>query len=294
MRLGAFQLDEPLPGLKEPHALATLHPWIDVGNVSTLTLSWLETHLETKELTRLAKPGSFFDFTRYRPTSYYQEGRRQLTIPNTYITYGQQKTGNDFLILHLLEPHSHSELYIESLLRLLAKFNVKRYYLIGSMYDLVPHTRPLLVTGGGIGKGVEQELEKMGLESSNYQGPTTIVSMVPQRAQDLEIETMSLIVHLPQYTKLDDDYMGTVRLMKVLASLYDLPIDATYVQKAEQQLDQINAAVDNNPQLKAIVEQLESHYEARATRKKEEEETPRLSTEVEKFLLEMDRRFREG
>ncbi len=76
MRLGAFELNEPLPELNEPHALAMLQPWIDVGSVGTLTLSWLETYLGAKELASLARPGNFFDFTRYRPTSYFQEGRR--------------------------------------------------------------------------------------------------------------------------------------------------------------------------------------------------------------------------
>lgn len=293
MRLGAFQLDGPIPELKEPHALAMLQPWVDVGSVGTLTLLWLETQFATKELTRLARPGDFFDFTRYRPTSYVKEGHRQLTIPNTYVTYGQRETGNDFLFLHLLEPHSHGEAYVESLLRLLDRFKVKRYCLIGSMYDLVPHTRPLLLTGGGTGKDVEKQLEKMELRASNYQGPTTIVSLIPQRAQDMGMETMSLIVHLPQYTKLDDDYMGTVRLMKVLSLLYDLPTDKTYLEKAEQQLEQINLALDKNPQLKAIVTHLETHYDARGRTRQKEEETPRLSPEVEKFLMEMDKRFRE-
>ncbi|MDO8686984.1 MAG: PAC2 family protein [Dehalococcoidales bacterium] len=293
MRLGAFQLNEPLPELKEPYALAMLQPWVDVGSVGTLTLLWLETQFATKELTRLARPGDFFDFTRYRPTSYTKEGRRQLTIPNTFVTYGQRETGHDFLFLHLLEPHSHGEKYVESILRLLDKFKVKRYCLIGSMYDLVPHTRPLLVTGSGVGKEVEKQLEKLELGASNYQGPTTIASLIPQRAQDMGIETMSLIVHLPQYTKLDDDYMGTARLMKVLSSLYDLPVDTTYIERAEQQLLQINLALDKNPQLKAIVAQLETHYDARGMRRQKEEETPRLSPEVEKFLMEMDKRFRE-
>jgi len=293
MRLGAFELDEPLPELKEPHALVMLRPWVDVGSVGNLTLSWLERHFEAKELARLVRPGNFFDFTRYRPTSYAKEGRRQFTIPNTYVTYGQKEAENDFLLLHLLEPHSHSEVYVDSVLRLLVRFGVKRYCLLGSMYDYVPHTKPLLVTGGRVGKKVEQELEKIGIETSNYQGPTSITSLVPQRAQEIGIETMSLIVHLPQYTQLDDDYMGATRLMEVLGSLYDLPEDETYVRRAEQQLEQINAALDKNPQLKAIVEQLESHYEAQARRRKEEE-MPRLSPEVERFLMEMDRRFREG
>ncbi len=293
MRLGAFNVNEPLPELNEPHALAIMQPWIDVGSVGTLTLSWLETRFKSQELARLARPGDFFDFTRYRPTSFLQEGRRQMSIPNTYVTYGKQKTGNDFLFLHLLEPHNHSEVYIDSVLRLLTRFGVKRYCLRGSMYDYVPHTKPLLVTGRADGEKTQQQLEKLGIESSDYQGPTAITSLISQHAPTTEMETMSLIVHLPQYTQLDDDYMGTVRLMKVLGSLYDLPGDETYEKKAEQQVEQINLAINKNPELKAIVEHLETHYEAR-TKRKEEEERPQLSPEVEKFLTEMERRFREG
>ena len=293
MRLGAFELNEPLPKLKKPHALAMIQPWVDVGSVGTLTLSWLETHFKTKELARLARPGNFFDFTRYRPTIYYQEGRRQMTIPNTYITYGKQKTGNDFLFLHLLEPHSHSEVYVDSVLRLLERFGVKRYCLIGGMYDFVPHTRTLSITGGAIGEKTQQDVEKTGIESSDYQGPTTFTYLISQRAPDMGIETMSLIVHLPQYTQMDDDYMGAARLMTVLGSLYDIPRDESYIKKAEQQLEQISLALDKNPKMKSIVEQMEARYEARVN-KKREEETPRLSPEVERFLTEMERRFREN
>ena len=294
MRLRAFELNEPLPKLKEPHALATLQPWIDVGSVGTLVLSRLETHFGAKDLGKLARPGDFFDFTRYRPTTTnIKEGQRQITIPNTYVTYSKQKSGHDFLFLHLLEPHGHGEVYVESLLQLLAKFDVRRYCLLGSMYDYVPHTKPLIVTGGAVGGRTQQELERMGIQSSDYQGPTSINSLVSQRAPEMGMETMSLIVHLPQYTQMDEDYMGTVQIMSVLSSLYGLPVDETYIEKAEQQQKQLSAALDKNPQLKAIVEQLESHYEARTERKKEEE-TPRLSPEVERFLAEMDRRFREG
>lgn len=293
MRLRAFELNEPLPELKEPHALATLRPWVDVGSVGKLVLSWLESHFETKDLGKLARPGDFFDFTRYRPTSYLKGEQRQVTVPNSHVKYSRQESGNDFLFLHLLEPHSHGEVYIESVLQLLARFGVKRYCVLGSMYDYVPHTRPLIVTGGATGERAQQELTKRGIESSDYQGPTSISFLISQRAPEMGMETMSLIVHLPQYTQTDEDYMGTVRIMNVLGPLYDIPIDETYIERAERQREQINAALDKNPQLKAIVKQLETHYEARTERKKEEE-TPRLSPEVERFLAEMDRRFREG
>jgi len=294
MRLGAFEINEPLPDLKEPHALSILQPWVDVGGVGTLTIAWLEAHYNAQELARLARPGNFFDFTRYRPTIYYSEGIRQINIPNAYATYGRRESGNDFIFLHLLEPHSHGEDYVESVWQLLEKLDVRRYYLLGSMFDLVPHTRPLLVTGGASGKRMEEEVKRLGIESSTYQGPTSITTLLTQYARDAGIETMSLIVHLPQYAQLDDDYMGTVRLMEILGSLYDLPVDEVYINKAEKQLEQINSALDKNPQLKTIVTQLENHYDASSGKGKAEGEPPRLSPEVEKFLTEMEKRFREG
>ncbi len=293
MKVGAFEVDGPLPEIREPHALARLQPWVDVGSVGTLTLTWLETHFGAREIARLARPGDFFDFTRYRPSIYVKDGQRQMSIPNTYVTYSQPATGHGFLFLHLLEPHARGEDYVDSVVELLTELGAKRYCLLGSMYDYVPHTRPLIVTGRAGLAATQQKFEAMGITSSDYQGPTTITSLIAQRAPALGIETISLIVHLPQYTQLDDDYMGTVQLIEVLRSFYDMPANETYIKKAEEQLEQINAALSKNPELKGIIEHLEAHYAGRGERKKEEKSTP-LSPEVEKFLGEMEKRFREG
>jgi hypothetical protein len=159
VRIGAFELIEPIPELNEPYVLAVLSPWIDVNNVGTLTLSGLETQFRAKELARLARPGNFFDFTRYRPILYYEEGIRRVKIPNTTLSYAKREGGNDLLFLHLLEPHSLSEAYTDSVLRLLKTLKVKKYCLLGSMYDVVPHTRPLIVNGGAIGRETEIDLK---------------------------------------------------------------------------------------------------------------------------------------
>ncbi len=293
MRIGAFEVDEPLPELYEPHALAMLRPWVDVGSVGSLVLSRLEARFNAKELGRLVRPGNFFDFTRYRPMIYLKEGERQVVIPNVLVTYAKREAGSDFVFLHLLEPHMLGEAYVDSVLFLLKRLGVRRYCLLGSMYDFVPHTRPLIVTGGGIGKTAEEELGKAGIQSSDYQGPTTITYLISRRAPELGIETMSLIVHLPQYTQVDEDYMGEVRLMEVLCSLYDLTMDDGDIRHAEQQRKQIDIAVDRSAQVKRIVAELEARYDTQGAREKREE-MPQLSPEIERFLREMERRFRQG
>lgn len=140
MRLGAFELNEPAPELKEPHALAILQPWIDAGNAGTLTLSRLESYFKTADLASLARPGNFLDFTRNRPTIYLKEGHRELHVPNVTISYARREKGHDFIFLRLLEPHMLAEVYIDAILRILKRFDVKRYCLLGSMYDMVPYT----------------------------------------------------------------------------------------------------------------------------------------------------------
>ena len=58
MRIGEFEIPEPVPELKNTCAIAMLRPWVDVGRVGTLVLNSLERHMNAKELGRLAKPGS--------------------------------------------------------------------------------------------------------------------------------------------------------------------------------------------------------------------------------------------
>ena len=85
MRVGAFELQEPLPELHDVHVISSLRPWLDAGNVGTVVLSRLERHFSAKELGKLARPGVFFDFTRYRPMTRMVGGRRTSTVPNTTI-----------------------------------------------------------------------------------------------------------------------------------------------------------------------------------------------------------------
>jgi hypothetical protein len=286
VRIGAFELIEPVPELNEPYVLAVLSPWIDVNNVGTLTLSGLETQFKAKELARLARPGNFFDFTRYRPILYYEEGIRRVKIPNTTLSYAKREGGNDLLFLHLLEPHSLSEAYTDSVLRLLKTLKVKKYCLLGSMYDVVPHTRPLIVNGGAIGRETEIDLKRSEAQPSDYQGPTTFTVMITQRAPEFGIETIWFIVSLPQYVRLEEDFLGKVRLMEILNLLYNIPIDKKDFERASEQLNLINQKVEKTPELRNLLPQLETLYEVRIKRK-EGEKMPKLSPEMEGALWEI-------
>lgn len=283
MRVGAFELKEPIPELNEPYVFATLHPWIDVNNVGSLILNGLEAQFEAKDLGGLARPGAFFDFTRYRPTLYYEGDERRITVPNTTLRYARREKGNDLLFLSLLEPHALAEVYVDSILRVLSVLKARKYILLGSMYDVVPHTRPLVVNGGAVGKETILDLRKSEAVKSHYQGPTSITTLITQRAPESGIETIWFIVSLPQYVVLEEDYIGKLRLMEILNLLYHIPIDKRDYEKAVEQRGLVNQKVEKTPELKNILPHLETLYEVRIKRE-EGERRPDLPPEIEEIL----------
>ena len=290
MKLGEFELNDPLPELKDPHLLAVLRPWIDVGRVGSLSLNRLERHLRAKELGRLHRPGLFYDFTRYRPRSFFNQGRREVSIPNTIIRYAQREEGPDLLLAHLLEPHLYGEDYTDAMLELLNGLGVKRYSLVGAMYDMVPHTRPLLVSGSGVGGNLEEEQQQARVKTSDYEGPTTITYLIPQEASREGVETRTFVVHLPQYFQVDEDLMGTARLMEILCGLYNLPERLVERDRGQEQYDSIADMVSSEGEdVSSLLSQLEEHYDQE--QQVEEPPPPPLSANIEEFLRDLDLGF---
>jgi predicted ATP-grasp superfamily ATP-dependent carboligase len=283
VRIGAFELQDPLPECNEPYVLAVLRPWIDVNNVGTLVLKELAVRFGATEFGKLSKPGQFYDFTRYRPIIHLEEGIRDMSIPNTTIRYAKREGQNDLLLLRLLEPHAHSEFYISSVLKLLKTFKAKKYILLGSMYDMVPHTRQLLVSGYGMGEKALQDVKKAGILPITYHGPSSIANLITKEAAASGIEVIVLIVSLPQYMVLEEDYLGKLRLMEVLNTLYNVPVAKEDFEKALEQRDRINDRLESSPEVKILLPQLENVYDAR-TKAMEKEGVSSLTPEMEELF----------
>jgi hypothetical protein len=299
MKIGAFDLTEPVPQLRAPHAIVMIRPWVDVGSVGTLTLRQMERHFHAQQLTKLSRPGTFFDFTRYRPTVKMVNGQREMTYPNTTVSYAHAEAGVDLLFVHLLEPHAMAEDYVDSVIELLRHFKASVYCRIGAMYDSVPHTRPIIVTGnpgtvemrpGAISPLIQNR-------QSQYEGPTTIMNKLSDTVTGLGLGSMSFMAHLPHYAQLDEDFAGTARMLEVLAAFYDIPANLVPTHRGKLQYAEIDAAVERKPEHKALVSRLEAYYDSTYPRSNPEpsvgtstsdEEPPTLSPEIERFLKDLD------
>jgi len=263
VRVGAFELTDPLPKLNEPYVFAVLRPWIDVNNVGTMVLNEIRKQFNAFELGKLARPDRFYDFTRYRPIIRIEGGINEMSIPNTTIHYARREGLSDLVLLDLLEPQAHAHLFVESVLKVLTRLNASKYILVGSMYDVVPHTRPLLVSGYGMGEKALQDIRMAGAMPITYHGPSTYANLITKKAAEEGIDAAVFIVSLPQYVVMEEDYLGKVRLMEVLNTLYSIPVDREEFNKALRQRQAITERLKDSPEVMSVMSELEENYDMR-------------------------------
>lgn len=287
---GHFELSEPLPALEQPRLLIALQPWIDVGSVGTMTLTFLEQQWNGEEIAKLGRPGNFYDFSRYRPMLFRREGERHVAVPNTFLRHARSPAGEDWLFLHALEPHSRGEDYVESVLGLIRRFGVSQYMLIGSMYAPVPHTRDRIASGGATAEGLRDQIHRFGVKESSYEGPTTILATMPSLATTEGVDTASMIVQLPAYIQLERDYCGALSILELLTEVYSLDLElAPLREESRRQREAMDESVAQNPQLQGMVAELERVYDAE--QREQPEGAAELSPELEGFLKDIQTRL---
>lgn len=294
MRLGAFEVHEPVPEIRDAHVIAVLRPWLNAGRVGTQTLNRLNRNLEAKELARLARPGNYYDFTEYRPRTRIVDDRRVLTIPNSILYYARDHTTDtDYIFLDMREPHAKGDTYTDEVVSLLKHFGVAEYCRIGAMYNSMPHTRPLLVTGSLSQTQQSMAGDLVSTQRRTYRGPTSITNLITDELAEAGVTTSNLMVHLPQYLPLDRDYMGAARIIEVLCKMYGFPSDLADFDRAERQYEELSDSEEaNTPEMKSLVEQLETRYDRRvASAQSQEPDDMPFSADVAKFLDEMGQRL---
>jgi len=112
------------------------------------------------------------------------------------------------------------------------------------------------------------------------------MGLVGEKISALGIENMTLMVKLPQYVQLEEDFTGAARLLNVLCPLYNFPAELSVSRRGLRQYERVSTEMERNAGVKALVEQLEADYDAQMESSPEETSSP-LSPSVEEFLREL-------
>jgi hypothetical protein len=273
-------------------AISNLRPWINAGRVGTITLNKLKNLTNAKEIGSLDDPGTFFDFTRYRPRFKYENETRKLIIPNIKIHLGHHKNKNiSFLFIDLREPHYNSQLLIDSIYQFLSQSKIQEYCRIGSMYDSVPHTRPMIVSGANTSNA-----KLINTSNNKYQGPTSILNLLSEKLTENGVKSSTLMAHIPQYIQLDNDYFASAKVLECLAEMYDLDKSIADKSFGETQYNDFTESLKFNSELNKLVSALEKYYDSNYSEKKSDESNPDtpMSDELENFLDNISSKFEDN
>jgi len=267
--------------------ISAFRGWNDGGQGASLAGGYLAKTWEAERFAEI-EPEGFFDFQATRPHVSLLDGRtRHIDWPeNAFYHAPIPGLERDAVLLLGIEPNLRWRAFTGMIVDLTRELGVDLVITLGSLLADVPHTRPSPVTGGA----TDPELvERLGLQSSRYEGPTGIVGVLHDVCAQANIPSVSLWAAVPHYVSLAPSPRAALALCRRLGDILGTAIDTDELDEAsERYSEQVTEAVASDEETAAYVAELEQ----RAEELDAEENLPSgetLAAELTRFLRERER-----
>jgi predicted ATP-grasp superfamily ATP-dependent carboligase len=267
---------ESTPRLGTPTMIAAFQGWNDAGGAASLAAGYLRVATSAERFA-VIDPDPFVDYQQTRPTVTLIDGQvRQVDWPDTEILASEQ---HDIVIVLGPEPNMRWREYSDAICGLARQIGVELVITLGALLADTPHTRPVPVSS----TASDQELiAQLALTRSNYEGPTGIVGVLHDACNRAGLRSASLWAATPHYISATPNPRAAVALLERLAELTGTPgPSGELVRAASEYAVRVAAAVADDPDLAAYVEQLESAADAEDPPTGED-----LARDFERFLRE--------
>jgi proteasome assembly chaperone (PAC2) family protein len=274
------------PDLERPILIGAFRGWNDGGQGASLAAGYLA-RLWSGQLIADVEPEEFFDFQATRPHVRLVDGvTREIDWPET--SFYQARPGGfdrDVVLLLGIEPNLRWQAFSRLVVDFAADLGVELVVSLGSLLADVPHTRPPPVTGSASDREL---VERLGLQSSRYEGPTGIVGVLHDFCRQQGLPSVSLWAAVPHYVSLTPSPRAALALCERLGSLLDIEIDVEELKEASDgYVEQVSRAVATDADTQAYVDELETRAD-----ELDESDIPSgeaLAAELTRFLRERDR-----
>jgi len=271
-----------LRGLRNPAVIAAFGGWNDAGEAASGVIDHLADHYHA-DLEFALDPEDFYDFQVNRPTSRLVDGTRTIEWPTTEVLVAHLPE-RDLVLIGGPEPNYHWQDYVSRLLSMLRSVQPEVVVLLGALLTDAPHSRPVPVSGTASSQGLADEL---GLELSDYEGPTGIVGVLSYECDRAGFPVVSMWASVPHYVAEPPNPKATLALLVRLEDVLNLPLDpGDLATESAQWVEQVDELVADDPDIANYVSALEE---------RRDEATPApsgdvIAAEFERYLRRRDRR----
>jgi predicted ATP-grasp superfamily ATP-dependent carboligase len=265
--------------------IAAFRGWNDGAQGASLAGGYLAKIWNAQQFATI-DPESFYDFQATRPMVSLVDGiTRRIDWPeNAFYTAAPERLGRDAMLLLGVEPNLRWRKFTDLIVGLAREHKVELVVTLGALLADVPHTRPAPVTG----TATDPELvERLGLQSSRYEGPTGIVGVLHDAFRAASLPSVSLWAAVPHYVSLAPSPRAALALCQRLGDLLETRIDTAELDQAvEAYTDRVTDAVATDEETAEYVQELERRAEMI-----DEDDLPTgesLAAELSRYLRERD------
>ena len=273
------------PRLQRPLLLIAFAGLFDAGEAATDALGWVKDRSEAERYAEISSEG-FVNFQQARPHARFSaNGDREIDWPDTTVWSCRRPGTRDVLVMLGVEPHLRWQSYSDSVLSIARRSGAEMVVTVGSMISMVPHTRPLAVTGSA---GDPELSRRLNLANPSYQGPTGLVGVLNQRLDAARFPVVSLRVSIPHYVPSPPNPKATRALLRRLQQTMGLETGYEDLDPAVSEwVMRVDQAVAADGESREYVSGLENQVDS------DEELLPKgddLAAELEAFLRERNDR----
>lgn len=273
-----------VPTLRSPVLIVAFEGWNDAGDAASTTAHHLIDRWDG-ELFADIDPEEFFDFTAMRPTVEIIDGfARELHWPDTSFYAARLADAPfDAIVMLGVEPQMRWRTFCTQILDTARTLGAEMVVTLGALLADVPHTRPVKVMGTAYD---EATARKLGLTSSNYEGPTGIVGVLQAEARNAGFTVASLWATVPSYVPGATSPKASLALLERLTSMLDVSVYSTDLEVAAVSYErQVTELVSEDQETAEFVAELENEFD----QDDDAFDSTDLLDEVEQFLRDLPR-----
>ncbi|MDO5699607.1 MAG: PAC2 family protein [Dermatophilus congolensis] len=257
--MSLIEIDD-LPELNDPVVIAAFEGWNDAGEAATGALAHLAGTWETIDIAAI-DPEDYYDFQVNRPSVATVDGRRRITWPSTRLSVAQGAlAGRDVVLVQGIEPSFRWQSFVEELLGFVEECDAGLLVCVGALLADSPHTRPFPVGVYSADREIRRRLE---LDEPTYEGPTGIVGILADAAENRGIPTVSAWVSVPHYAASSPSPKAVLALVSTLERLLSVDVPRGDLEEMSRAWERgVNELASSDEEIAEYVRALENANDA--------------------------------
>jgi len=271
------------PDLESPVLIMVLKGWIDAGLGADGAAEVLTGNLDRHTIARF-DADALLDWRARRPVMRLEDGvNTQIIWEETELSWARDRSGNDILLLLGNEPDHAWLAFSEQVVDLALDLGTRLVIGLGAYPTPVPHTRPPLIAASASSDDLAN-----GLVRNSVEVPSGVQGLIERRAALRGLPALGLWAQVPHYVAAMPYPAASLALLQATNRIAGLSLPLADIEaRAQASRSRIDDLIGQNPEHKAMLDQLEQQADEHATNTQLSVTSgDELAAELERFLRE--------